>query len=124
MLVGVLLDRRGGRPRRPEAVGAHPDQLRLAGLVQIRRAERLGVAGAELEDVPDLDRRLDPDRGAVDRVAGDSTSRTSTLSNAKSRPGLDAAQVERRAGWRRRRSRPGVDGLVEQDRHLRADRVR
>ena len=70
LLVGVLLDRRRGRPGRAEAVGAHPDQLAAPGLVQVGGAERLGVAGPELEDVADLDRRLDPDRAAVDGVAG------------------------------------------------------
>ena len=62
MLVGELLDRGGRDARRAEAVGAHPDQLLLAGLVEVGGAQRLRVAGAELEDVADLDRRLDPDR--------------------------------------------------------------
>ena len=66
VLVGVLLD--GGRhdARRADAVGAHPDRLLAAALVEVGRAERLRVARAELEDVRDLDRGLDRDRLAAD----------------------------------------------------------
>src|SRR5690606_40373117 len=38
-----------------DAVGAHDDGVAVAGLVLDVRAERLGVLGAELEDVADLD---------------------------------------------------------------------
>src|SRR5579884_1795803 len=79
LLVGVLLDRGRGGTRRPEPVRAHPDQLLGAALVQVGRAERLGVAGPELEDVADLDRRLDPDRAAVDGVPGDHRSHVGDL---------------------------------------------
>src|ERR671914_1065763 len=65
LLVGVLLDRGRHYARGPDAVRAHPDQLLLALLVEVAGAERLGVAGAELEDVAHLDRRLDLDRRAV-----------------------------------------------------------
>src|SRR4029079_1259692 len=66
LLVGVLLDGRRGDARRADAVGAHPDELLAARLVEIRRAEGLGVSGAELEDVPHFDRALDPAHSAVD----------------------------------------------------------
>jgi hypothetical protein len=69
VLVGVLLDGRGDDPRRTDPVGAHPHRALDAGLVEVAGAERLRVAGAELEDVADLDRRLDLERGAVDGVA-------------------------------------------------------
>ena len=70
-LVGELLDRRGDDPRRADPVAAHHDRVRGAGLVEVGRAERLRVAGAELEDVADLDRGLDLDRAAAGRgVAG------------------------------------------------------
>src|SRR5207249_305352 len=69
VLVRLLLDRRRGDPGRTYPVRAHPDQLLLARLVQIRRVERLRVAGPQLEDVADLDRRLDPNLAAVDMVA-------------------------------------------------------
>ena len=69
MLVGELLDGRCGGSGGTEAVGAHLDQLRLPVLVEIGGAERLRVPRPELEDVPDLDRRLDPDRAPCDRVA-------------------------------------------------------
>src|SRR5918992_789456 len=65
LLVGVLLDRGGHDARGPDAVRAHPDQLLLALLVEVAGAERLGVPGAELEDVAHLDRRLDLDRRAL-----------------------------------------------------------
>src|SRR6185436_178265 len=64
LLVGELLDCGGHGPRRADAVRAHPDELLLAVLVEVARAERLRVAGAELEDVAHLDRRLDADRAA------------------------------------------------------------
>src|SRR5919201_3913794 len=71
LLVGVLLYGRGHRPGRTEPVGTHPDELLVPVLVQVGGAERLGIAGAELEDVPDLDRRLDSDgRPAGARVTG------------------------------------------------------
>ena len=42
LLVGELLDRRGGDACRADAVGAHPDELLLAVLVEVRGAQRLG----------------------------------------------------------------------------------
>ena len=70
LLVGELLDGGGADARRADAVGAHPDRLLGPGLVEVGRAEHLGVARAELEDVADLDRGLDADRVAVDGVPG------------------------------------------------------
>ena len=64
MLVGELLDRRRRDPGRPDPVAPHHDRALLAGLVEVGRTKRLGVARAELEDVADLDRRLDVDRAA------------------------------------------------------------
>ena len=93
LLVGVLLDGGGGDPRRADAVGAHPDQLLLAGLVEVGRAERLRVARAELEDVADLDRGLDPDRAARRPCRPPRRCARRRARTAKSRPGLDAAQV-------------------------------
>ena len=78
LLVGALLDRRGDDARRADPVAAHHDRPLLAVVVEVGGAERLRVAGAELEDVADLDRGLDLDRVA----AGDRS------------PGLDRADVE------------------------------
>ena len=78
LLVGALLDRRGDDPRRPDPVAAHDDRPLLAVRVEVGRAERLRVARPELEDVADLDRRLDLDRVAARRQV----------------PGLDRAEVE------------------------------
>ena len=51
VLVGVLLDRRRHDAGRADPVAAHHDRALLPVLVQVRRAQRLGVARAELEDV-------------------------------------------------------------------------
>ena len=64
----VLLDRGGEHPARPDPVGAHHDRLLDAVLVQVPGAERLRVAGAELEDVADLDRRLEAEPAAANRA--------------------------------------------------------
>ncbi len=65
----------------------------MAVFVQVRGAERDRIAEPELEDVPDLDRRLDPDRGAVDRVARLHRADVDGL-EAEIATGLDAAQVQ------------------------------
>src|SRR4051812_3060506 len=69
LLVGELLHRRRGDPRRTDSVGAHPHELLLAVLVQIGRSHRLGVARPELEDVAHLDRGFDTDRVSAHDVA-------------------------------------------------------
>src|SRR5206468_1931162 len=63
--VGALLDRAGGDARGPDAVGPHDDRALLARLVEILRVQTLGVLGAELEDVADLDDALDLQRLAA-----------------------------------------------------------
>src|SRR4051812_8598307 len=63
-LVAELLDGGGEDARRADAVGAHPDVLLLALLVEIGGVQRLAVAGAELEDVAYFDGGLDADGGA------------------------------------------------------------
>ena len=65
LLVSALLDRGREDPRRANPAAAHHDRVLLAVGVQVARAERLRVARSELEDVADLDRRLD-----LDGVAG------------------------------------------------------
>ena len=92
-LVGALLDRGGDDPRRADAVAAHHDRVLLAVLVEVGGAERLPVAGAELEDVADLDRRLDLDRAAVGRgVAGHDRAHVELL-ELEVAARLDTAQV-------------------------------
>src|ERR687897_95492 len=91
VLVGELLDGRRCDPGRAKAVRAHPDRLGLPRLVEIGRAERLRVARAELEDVADLDRRLDADRVAVDHVAGLDAAHVASLEREVA-AGVDAPQ--------------------------------
>ena len=105
----------------PDAVGAHPDQLLAAALVEVRRAERLRESRAELEDVADLDRRLDRDLVAVDRVAGFDGAHVAALEGEVA-PRLDAAQVV--VGLVRADDVAAVlHGVVEQHRDVRADRA-
>ena len=93
MLVRVLLDRGGRDAGRADAVAAHHDRALLARLVQVGRAERLRVAGAELEDVADLDRGLDLDR-AAERAAIAGLDRADVGERGLEVPaGLHAAQV-------------------------------
>src|SRR5215210_125525 len=66
VLVVVLLDDRGHHAPRPDAVAAAEQRLLLAILIEERRAERRGVEGAEVEDVPDLDRGLEAQCAAAD----------------------------------------------------------
>ena len=70
VLVVALLDERRHHARRADAVAAHDQRLLLSVLVEERRAERLRVARAELEDVADLDRRLELQRAAAVRDSG------------------------------------------------------
>ena len=123
VLVVVLLDRRGHDPRRADAVAPADQRLLRAVLVEERRAERLRVARAELEDVADLDRRLEAERAAAHR---DSVALAGLADVGEARlvvaAGLDAEQVpavavragdelplaQRLVGDRpRRRRRPG-----------------
>src|SRR5207247_659652 len=92
-LVRALLDGGRGDPRRPDSVAAHYDRALSPAIVEIVGAERLRVARAELEDVPDLDRRLDPDR-AADR-ASIALLDHSDVDEGRPEvpPGLDPAQV-------------------------------
>src|SRR6185436_19421611 len=64
-LIGPLLDRCGDDPGRPDPVAAHRDRTLDAVGIEVGRPERLRVARPELEDVADLDRRLDLDRVAA-----------------------------------------------------------
>ena len=93
VVVGALLDRRGDDPRRPDPVAAHDDRVLHPVLVEVGRAERLGVAGSELEDVADLDRGLDLDPPpSRRRVAGLDRADVRDL-ELEVAPGLDALQV-------------------------------
>ena len=98
--------RRTARPRRrrcaPGRCRRSPSRsgCSVPGLVEVGRAERLGVARAELEDVADLDRGLDPDRVAVDGVARLDRAHVGAREREVA-AGLDAAQVRVRRGWRR-----------------------
>src|SRR5579863_9147501 len=69
MLVVTLLHRCGDDTRNADAVATHDERLLLAALVEEARAERDRVTGSELEDVADLDRRLEAERTAADRAA-------------------------------------------------------
>ena len=107
VLVVVLLHDRGDRPGRPDPVAAHHDRLLAPVLVEERRAERLGVERAELEDVADLDRRLDAQPAAA-LGAGVALAR---LADVRERRLVVAACLARRAGAtrpgsRRRRTAP------------------
>ena len=98
-----LLDRGGDDPRRADPVAAHHDRPLRPVLVEVGGAERLRVAGAELEDVADLDRRLDLDRAAAGGgVAGLDRAHVELL-ELEVAAGLDPAQVGVGLGWRRRR---------------------
>ena len=78
VVVVVLLDSRGHDARRADPVAAADQRLLHPVLVEEGRAERLRVAGAELEDVSDLDRSLEVKRAAA---AGQrSSSRASRMS--------------------------------------------
>ena len=59
VLAPVLLDRRREHASGADPVGAHHDRLLDPVLVRVLGAEGLRVRGAELEDVTDLDRRLE-----------------------------------------------------------------
>src|SRR5690606_26153282 len=93
VLVGGLLDRGGDDPRRADPVGAHPDRVLGAVLVEVARAERLGVTRPELEDVADLDRRLDPDRAAVGAAVASGDVADVAPVDVEVAARLDAAQV-------------------------------
>ncbi|GBD46661.1 hypothetical protein HRbin41_01491 [bacterium HR41] len=92
-LVGALLDRGSDDARRADAVRAHHDRTLSALFVEEGRAERLGVARAELEDVAHLDRRFDANRAATrTAVAGFDTTDVRPLA-VEVAPGLDPHQV-------------------------------
>ena len=59
VLVVVLLDDGGHHPPGSDPVAAAEDRLLAAVLVEERRVERRRVERPEIEDVPDLDRRLE-----------------------------------------------------------------
>src|SRR3954447_14736952 len=67
-LVVVLLDDGRHRAGGPDPVAAHDDRLLTAGLVEIGCLQRHRVPGAEVEEVADLDRRLDVDAAAAVRA--------------------------------------------------------
>src|SRR5436305_2657007 len=68
LLVVVLFDHRCHRPRRADPVAAHHDRMLPARLVQVRCLERHRVIGAQFEDVPNLDRRLDVEPSSAPRA--------------------------------------------------------
>ena len=116
-LVVVLLDGRGGGARRTDAVGAHDDGVFLSSFVQVGGAEGHGVPGTQLEDVTNLDCRLDAERplaAHVAGVAGGDLAQVVELGRIVA-TGLDSAQVPAgavraadvlaRRGATRRRSR-------------------
>jgi hypothetical protein len=71
-LVVVLLRDRGDDAAHPDAVAPHDHRVLLAVLVGVEAAERVGVLGAELEHVADLDPPVDAQRRPAlrARVAG------------------------------------------------------
>ena len=73
MVVVVLLGDRRDPCDHPDAVATHHHRMLLACLVGVRALEGLGVLGAELEHLPDLDAPVDRQRLAATRarVAGD-----------------------------------------------------
>src|SRR5438067_11970980 len=64
-LVVALLDDRGHHAARPDPVAAAEQRLLAPVLVEERRLQRLRVLRPEVEDVADLDRRLEPERAAA-----------------------------------------------------------
>src|SRR6185312_6001007 len=88
----------GGDARRPDAVAAHPDRLLGAQLVQIGRTHGLRVLRAELEDVADLDHRLDRQHAAA---VGTGIAGLDLVQIGEGRlvvaPGLDAGEMPARA---------------------------
>ncbi len=121
MLVRELLDRGRRDARRADPVRAHPDRLLASLLVEVTGSERLGVAEPELEDVADLDRRLDRQRRPADRVPGLDGPYVDRP-KGKVPSGPDAAQVGVRTVRPRHvaaLARGGLQGgLVEEDLHL------
>src|SRR5207249_2177480 len=79
----------------PVAVGAHDDRALLPRLVEVLRVQPLGVLGAELEDVADLDDALDLERLAAlpARLAGGHRVQIDEA-RLEVAPRNDAAQVE------------------------------
>src|SRR4029078_4498991 len=69
VLVVVLFDDRGHDASAPEAVPAAEQRLLPTVLVEERCAQGLGVEGAEVEDVADLDRGLKDERTATHPAA-------------------------------------------------------
>src|SRR5205823_8558985 len=63
-IVVVLLDHGGHRAGWANPIATHDDRLLAARLVELRWLPTHRVPRAELEDVPDLDRRLDVDPAA------------------------------------------------------------
>src|SRR5207249_7903631 len=69
VLVVALLDERGHHAGQPDSVAAAQERFFRTVLVEERRPERTGVETAEVEDVADLDRRLEPELAAALRTA-------------------------------------------------------
>ena len=123
MLVVALLDDRCHRAREADAVATHEQRLLLAVLVEEARVERLGVLGAELEDVADLDCRGEGERAAAVRadIALSGFAHVGEL-RLEVASGLDPAQmpaVAVRAGH----ELPDAERLVGHDAPLEPDRA-
>ena len=104
VLVVVLLDDRGDDARHADAVAAHHHRVlrRRRSSVYVR-VERLGVLGAELEHVTDLDAAVD--RAAARRSVGRGRRLTTSRGRPTGRRGSRGrARVRARGG--RSRSRP------------------
>src|SRR5262245_48999127 len=94
VVVALLDDRRHHAPD-ADAVGAHLDRAALPPLVERVRAERLAVAGAELEDVADLDGLVHGERGSAQRarLAGAHLAQIEPILYGDVALEVDAAQV-------------------------------
>src|SRR3954452_7422028 len=68
LFVVALLHHGGHHASRPDAVGAHDQRLLLPVVVEEGRPQRRRVARVELEDVADLDRRLEAQCAAARRA--------------------------------------------------------
>ena len=88
VLVVVLLDDCGDDPRHADAVAAHHHRVLDARLVGVGGVERLGVLGAELEHVADLDAAVDRQRRPAAGHGSPVTTltRSAQWSTVKSRP--------------------------------------
>ena len=120
----ALLDDGGQHAPRADPVAPHHERMLDRLLVEVRGVERRGVDRAELEDVPDLDRRLEPQRAAATRT-GVTLAREPDVGepSVEVPPVLHAAQVVAGA-VRAGDELPRPERLVEHDDAVEPDRAR